>query len=215
MALLKDHPRLGILSVRQPATVLALVRHLKVYSLRHFLDTVPQAPLESTWSSLLEGLSRQRLCSVLPILLNEVEVHPTLAAVMSEVEPNNLIQILSRIPPGHLRAVCKVSPTSLIQLLSHLEPGKVLETVIPLLLEPQEIIERSLVPVLAKVQAPERLANIINLVDKEVLLHLLRNVDGEHLATLVNAFQDDKEQSWQVTWRFHTSFGSAALGGWL
>lgn len=149
--------------------------------------------MESAWSSLLEGLESGRLCRVLPILLKEVELHQTLAAVMSLVKPNNLIEILSRVPPGHLRAVCKASPESMVQLLSHTEPDKVREMVIPMLLEPQTVIDGSLVPVLAKVQDPTRLAKIINLVDKEVLLHLLRHVDGEHLATLVNAFENDKD----------------------
>lgn len=149
--------------------------------------------MESAWSSLLEGLESGRLCRVLPILLNEVELHQTLAAVMSLVKPNDLIEILSRVPPGHLRAVCKASPESMVQLLSHTEPEKVREMVIPMLLEPQNVIDGSLVPVLAKVQDPTRLAKIINLVDKEVLLHLLRHVDGEHLATLVNAFENDKD----------------------
>ncbi|CAJ1368984.1 unnamed protein product [Effrenium voratum] len=58
---------------------------------------------------------------------------------------------------------------------------------------PQQIIDQGLVPVLVNTHDAKRLASIINLVDKEVLLHLLRHVDGEKLAQLVNDFEEDKD----------------------
>lgn len=96
------------------------------------------APVKSAWSSLLFGLSSECLCRALPSLLNEVEVHLTLAAVMNLLEPGNLLQMLSRVPPTHLLSVCRASPDTMVELLSHVAPNKVRETILFLLLEPQD-----------------------------------------------------------------------------
>ncbi|CAJ1374303.1 unnamed protein product [Effrenium voratum] len=194
LCLLKDYPGLASATgFSQSVTVWRLVSRLKVLPLRHFLIVVPQKTLVPVWASLLEGLPPETLCRVLPALLNEVEVHPTLAAVMKVVEPSHMLEMLRRVPPGHLVSVCKAPSEKLCDLLSNLEHDQVHEALLPMLLEPQQIIDQGLVPVLVNTHDAKRLASIINLVDKEVLLHLLRHVDGEKLAQLVNDFEEDKD----------------------
>ncbi|CAK9006998.1 unnamed protein product [Durusdinium trenchii] len=192
LCILKDYPHLAVVSSQRPTAALRLMKHLKVNALRRFLTVAPMAPVKSAWSSLLFGLSSECLCRALPSLLNEVEVHLTLAAVMNLLEPGNLLQMLSRVPPTHLLSVCRASPDTMVELLSHVAPNKVRETILFLLLEPQEVIDHGLLPLLLRVRHPKRLALIINAVEKEVLLHLLRHVPGEQLATLVNVFEDDE-----------------------
>lgn len=55
--------------------------------------------------------------------------------------------------------------------LKGLEASKVLQVVIEVLLEPQQVIDNSLLPVLRHTESAERLAAIINLVPKEVSTH--------------------------------------------
>ena len=92
------------------------------------------------------------------------------------------------IPQAHkLTIVLKEAPTEkLTALITCVNGGRIELVLIPVLQEPEQLLQGTLVPLLSQVEQPERVAAVVNHAEPEVLLRLLRELDAARLVALVN-----------------------------
>lgn len=182
-------------SVKKPATTLTLLSHLHVEPTYRFLETAPQADVEALLPVLFSTLERQHLCTVLSKLINSTHCHESLVALMREIQPQSIAEVLMQVPIENLIAVLHAPAKPLSDLVKAISPGGVLAPIVLQFLQrPLYVIEDTIVPMVANTKHTERIAKLFANVNPEVLMWLLGDIPGEQVAKFIDAgFCEDYE----------------------
>ena len=102
-----------------------------------------------------------------------------------------MLVVLNRAPKGKLSIVLKAPVEVLVPVVSATTAGSARDVLIPVLQEPDEVLNGTLVPLLGLVKEPERMAMVVNQVSAEVLVPILRGVRPEPLAEILNGLTEE------------------------
>lgn len=199
-SLIRENPGLLRVSIlRHVHKLTALLDAMDLEVLRSFLAEVPDKTLKVALPALLKGVRQERFLKVLAPLLALEDMHSTAADLLRLVDSCRVAMLVNEIELEKLLIMLRAPPEALAQLVSTIDDKAIEGVLAPVLREPNELLETTLVPLLVNVQHPERLSAVVNAVDADVMLPLLRGVPAPRLAALVDAFDaEDFEQEGAV-----------------
>ena len=86
----------------------------------------------------------------------------------------------------------------LTEVVAAIRVGAAQEVLVPVLLEPDELLRSTLLPLLTAIEQPQRMALVVNQVHLDVLLPLLRNVRAERLAAVLNGLSEEQRREMET-----------------
>mmetsp|Transcript_80946 Transcript_80946/g.147678 ORF Transcript_80946/g.147678 Transcript_80946/m.147678 type:complete len:496 (-) Transcript_80946:9-1496(-) len=191
LTLVRKHPSLlSCAAITHIGTVLAVLRHTDRACLDDFLAVAPGNAVSSLFGKAIKGMSRQRLLEALPPLLNNRELHESMAKIFVILDAGCLLELLDAVPAEKLATLLKSDPIKLEAVVRAVDGNSdsIKAVFVPVLQEPQALLEGTLVPLISRLHEPEYLGELVNYVPVRTLLWILRKVEAEKLVAILDAF---------------------------
>ena len=133
---------------------------------------------------------RQFLDVLLP-LLSDASLQPQVIEMLRSLGASKaMLAVLNGAPKGKLSIMLAADVQVLTKVVAAMTEGSAREVLVPVLLEPKELLADTVVPLLSLVEEPRRMALVVNQVHLEVLLPLLRGVRARQLAAVLNGLSE-------------------------
>jgi hypothetical protein len=176
--------------LRHPLKLAQLLPRIRVDALNELFQTVPEHVFCDFLAALLADVPYRRLVSTVPPLLNDPSCREALFRVMCAMDAGTVVQLINNVPVAKLALVMRASASKLERLVGAIEPRRAAVVLIPVLQAPHPLLEWTLLPLIARVRHPERIAALANQVEPSLLVALLQGADEMQLSTLVNSLCD-------------------------
>lgn len=179
-----------------PLKSLALLTQTDADAVRKLCDELPADTLSEVLPRLLSDVDRERFFKVVIPLLSDARTACKLSKLLGCLQINTILQVVERTSAGKLKIVLGAQEDALTLLMSAVEPdnGVAVLSLTTVLNEPDSLLQDTLVPLVNSVNHPERLGQLVSLVEADVLLWLLRGVGAQNLTAILNALSDEDIQ---------------------
>lgn len=188
MGLVKDFPQLVTKAVlTHPHKVAVLLLNCEVQRINGLATAVPPTKLNETLSQILVDVGCDQIRTSLAPLINNAEVSGTLVNVMQVLQPSTTVALVNLGNPKKLAILLRAPSTVLVGLVSGVDSEQLLKVLVPLMDEPESLLQESVLPLLIQVQQPENLAALVNQSEPELLFWFLRGGQPLALAAFLNS----------------------------
>lgn len=178
------------MTFEHPSHALTLLRCTDGKALQQLCDDVPDDKLEVVLVKVLSELRCDHVEAVVVPLLNTAELRDSLVTLLCELDSEGVVQVIAKASPERLAVVLRARSEALAALVSHIQLSRITEVIIPMLEMEVELLATKLLPLMAEVEDPRRLASAINLVEKDVLQWFLEWGDPQRLAALITGLDE-------------------------
>eukprot|EP00931_Biecheleriopsis_adriatica_P086003 TRINITY_DN60742_c0_g1_i1.p1 TRINITY_DN60742_c0_g1~~TRINITY_DN60742_c0_g1_i1.p1 ORF type:complete len:578 (+),score=141.46 TRINITY_DN60742_c0_g1_i1:43-1734(+) len=212
LSLARNHPKMtrslmSFTALRSPHKVNALLRHTDARAVHHLCNDIPEHKLTEVLSMLMsEGVSFEKFEKVVVPLLRHPQMAKKLAHLLRVVETKTVLQIVNDVAPEKITKVLDIRTEALVSLMAAVDANRVPVVLIPVLGGSCEQLESSLVPLVDQVEKPERIAQLVNTCEPNILIWFLYGapthegeelndgVDAKALAAILNQFNEEDLQ---------------------
>ena len=136
-------------------------------------------------------MSYRQFLDVLLPLLSDASLQPQVIEMLRSLGASKaMLAVLNGAPKAKLSIMLAADVQVLTKVVAAMTEGSAREVLVPVLLEPKELLADTVVPLLSLVEEPRRMALVVNQVHLEVLLPLLRGVRARQLAAVLNGLSE-------------------------
>lgn len=190
MAFFRGHPHIGCKALSFPSKTLELLKHVDVSALHALLDVTPKEVASALLPSLLGELTQQQLVSHLAPLVSARPLRDSVAATMMVLCSSSVVVLVRDVPPRNLATILCAPPAALASFMKGIWPDRMASNLIPLLRE-QALIQHTILPLLSQTAYPERLGDLVNFAQPQVLLQMMKRTPVTRLLAIVDCLEDE------------------------
>eukprot|EP00930_Biecheleria_cincta_P049265 TRINITY_DN344_c1_g1_i2.p1 TRINITY_DN344_c1_g1~~TRINITY_DN344_c1_g1_i2.p1 ORF type:complete len:372 (-),score=78.47 TRINITY_DN344_c1_g1_i2:227-1342(-) len=182
-ALVQD-PALSWAAWQHPSKVWALLQGVDVAAAKHLVELVGEETAHGLLVCLLEEVDEHRFVDFVAPLVNNTKLHGSMACIVSKTDHAVITEIVRLARTDKMELLLAARPHALAAVAGAVDVNRI-GTLLAVMQMQDEIIKKTVLPLLDFLEHPEALASLVNNADPHVLLWVLRGVDVDHLAGLL------------------------------
>jgi hypothetical protein len=155
--------------------------------IRGLVAAVPADKMNDIFAELLRYVKWSRFRSVLAPLINDIRLTRALADVTQVLQPSTAAALLNATTPEKISILLRAPSNALATLVSQIHSDKILKMVLPLMDEPETLLENKVLPLLEGVEHPDRKAAVVNQTEPDILFWLLQGSEPQPLVAVLNS----------------------------
>lgn len=167
-----------------PGKAWALLRSVDATAAKHLVAVVGETTAHSLLVRLLEEVDESRFVEFIAPLVNDTNLHSSMACIVLKTDHAVIIEMVRSACTDKMALLLAARPQALAAVAGAVDVNRV-GTLLAVMHMQDEIITKTVLPLLDFLEHPKALASLVNTVDPHVLLWVLRSVRVEQLAELL------------------------------